>query len=643
MLLNKRGFISGNFSFLANLLNIVGVGLALFISYFLIYFDRMTTHRLELVFHASIVMGLAAVISHLSEKNRTLPKKYHLVGNRLYFYAIALALVGYMVGALIGLERNVQLMVVNAVILWASLSIISRYLKQIKFWAGPRERIVLWDNFGQISHLVRHLQLIDGYELVGVFDHHGVHDGSEVIGLSRGQVIDLITNDQIDLILTSDLRDESLEVFRTELKVSGVKKKVQYEVMQPFVPGLRVLADEIDFERLLDREPVQPDEGLMFQSVQDRKILVSGGGGSIGAEIARQIAVYKPSLIVLLDQSEFGLYNIEIQLNQLLHSRGLNTQVVPLLGSVTDRNRLNAIFQAYQIDTVYHAAAYKHVPMVEHNILEGVRNNVLGTRIIAEAAAQHAVNSFILVSTDKAVRPTSIMGATKRFSELVVQGLVSEYPETCFAVVRFGNVLGSSGSVIPRFIDQIKQGGPVTVTHKDVTRYFMSIPEAAQLVIQAGAMATGGEVYLLEMGQPIKIADLAKRLTQETGFKVGKGEKGESDGIELHYTGLRPGEKLYEELLVDGNARKTMHPRIMVAQDFSLEWSEVKLLLAELTEGLNDNDCVSVRDVLLHAGTDYVPQHGLNDLLWLTLEPEPKLTAENVVPIFEESIQKKVV
>ena len=635
-----------NFPLIAYVSNLLGVIVALTLSYYLVYFDEIGIFQLELAVHGMTACLLFGFAFHLAERERPKADRFLLTSNRIYIYLLGFLVLSYGVAYVIPLGHSVQLMIISTVIVGVVLSILAGYLRSLKRRITPKERLLLWDNFQHPLQLASQLKQSDSYELLGVLrgaENEEIENDSKVITYTKAQIIQLIRSEGVEVIVTSNSEEESLQAFQTELKIKGLRNAVRIEVLNPSLSELNFVTDELNIEKLLDRDSIVPDEGLMHLAAHGKRIIVTGAGGSIGAEIALQIAVYEPSLILLLDQSEFGLYSIEIRLNQMLSARGLTTQVVPLLGSVTDPNRLNAIFQAYQIDTVYHAAAYKHVPMVEHNILEGVRNNILGTRIIAEAAAQHGVNSFILVSTDKAVRPTSIMGATKRFSELVVQGLVSEYPETCFAVVRFGNVLGSSGSVIPRFIDQIKQGGPVTVTHKDVTRYFMSIPEAAQLVIQAGAMAAGGEVYLLEMGQPIKIADLAKRLIHEMGFKVNGGEKGESDGIELRYTGLRPGEKLYEELLVDGNARKTKHPRIMVAQDFALEWSKVEFLLSELSEGLKDNDCVSVRDVLLHAGTGYVPQHGLNDLLWLTLEPEPKLTAENVVPIFEESVQKKVV
>jgi len=292
-----------------------------------------------------------------------------------------------------------------------------------------------------------------------------------------------------------------------------------------------------------------------------------------------------------LDHSEYSLYAIESELRaQLSANPQLNTELIPLLGNVRDAERLEAIFKKWSIDTVYHAAAYKHVPLVEHNPSEGLQNNVLGTLNLAQTAKQHHTKNFVLISTDKAVRPTNVMGATKRFAELVLQALANEENSgTCFSMVRFGNVLGSSGSVVPLFREQIRAGGPVTLTHAEVTRYFMTIPEAAQLVIQAGAMAKGGEVFVLDMGQPVKIYDLAKRMVELSGLSVKNPETGEGD-IEIVVTGLRPGEKLYEELLIGENPTSTTHPRIMMAKEDFLPWQALNAELALLQDGLAKDD-----------------------------------------------------
>jgi FlaA1/EpsC-like NDP-sugar epimerase len=348
---------------------------------------------------------------------------------------------------------------------------------------------------------------------------------------------------------------------------------------------------ELDPDDLLGREPVAPNRGLIEKNILGKTVLISGAGGSIGSELCRQILQVGPKQLLLLDHSEYGLYAIESELRTQLNANpGLKTELIPLLGNVRDAERLEAIFTKWSIDTVYHAAAYKHVPLVEHNPSEGLQNNVLGTLNLAQAAKKHRTTNFVLISTDKAVRPTNVMGATKRFAELVLQALASQADSgTCFSMVRFGNVLGSSGSVVPLFREQIRAGGPVTLTHAEVTRYFMTIPEAAQLVIQAGAMAKGGEVFVLDMGQPVKIYDLAKRMVELSGLSVKNPQTGEGD-IEIIVTGLRPGEKLYEELLIGENPTSTTHPRIMMAREDFLPWEALRAELVLLQEGLSKDD-----------------------------------------------------
>jgi FlaA1/EpsC-like NDP-sugar epimerase len=319
---------------------------------------------------------------------------------------------------------------------------------------------------------------------------------------------------------------------------------------------------EIDVEDLLSRPPVAPDESLMQATVLDKSVLVTGAGGSIGSELCRQILRIRPRTLVLFELSELALYTIDKELESLAKQMGIGCRIVPLLGSVQDEARVREIMDHFDVETVYHAAAYKHVPLVEKNIIEGVCNNVLGTLRTARAARDAGVETFVLVSTDKAVSPTSIMGASKRFAELVLQALQENANGTRFAMVRFGNVLESSGSVVPLFRDQIRRGGPVTVTHPEIIRYFMTIPEAAQLVIQAGGMAHGGEVFVLDMGEPVKIRDLAARMIKLMGLTVKDGDNPNGD-IEISFTGLRPAEKLYEELLIGENVAGTEHPRIM--------------------------------------------------------------------------------
>ncbi|MEO8021606.1 nucleoside-diphosphate sugar epimerase/dehydratase [Polaromonas sp.] len=374
------------------------------------------------------------------------------------------------------------------------------------------------------------------------------------------------------------------------------------------LPGLADLATgrvtvqdfkELDIEDLLGRDPVPPNTDLLARNLAHKVVLVTGAGGSIGSELCRQILLERPRQLLLLDHNEFGLYSIHQELQGLCSAEGLLSELVPLLGSVANPQRLQEICQAYQPATVFHAAAYKHVPMVESNPAEGILNNVFGTLNMARAAIANGVAQFVLVSTDKAVRPTNIMGASKRMAELVLQALAGQAMNaaTCFGMVRFGNVLGSSGSVVPLFRAQLASGGPLTVTHPEVTRYFMTIPEAAQLVLQAGAMAVGGEVFVLDMGEPVRIMDLARRMVELSGLTVRDDDNSGGD-IEIAVTGLRPGEKLYEELLIGDNPTPTAHPRIMKAHEDYLAWPELDVHLQTLRRAADGSDVVAIKAVL---------------------------------------------
>ena len=382
----------------------------------------------------------------------------------------------------------------------------------------------------------------------------------------------------------------------------------QLHVHTRSLPGLSDLASgrvtvqdfrELDVEDLLGREAVTPRAGLLASSLRGQTILVTGAGGSIGSELCRQILHEHPRRLLLLDHSEFGLYTLHRELHGWCESDGSAVELVPLLASVVNPRRLDWICATYQPDAVYHAAAYKHVPMVECNPSEGIFNNVFGTLNMAQAAQAAGVARFVLVSTDKAVRPTNLMGASKRMAELVLQALASQTDErgTCFSMVRFGNVLGSSGSVVPMFREQISRGGPLTITHPEVTRYFMTIPEAAQLVLQAAVMARGGEVFVLEMGDPVKIIDLARRLVELSGLQVRDGRQPEGD-IEFAFIGLRPGEKLYEELLIGDNPTPTSHPRIMKAHEDFMAWPELMASLQQLSQAASAEDVIAIRSVL---------------------------------------------
>ncbi|MEZ8144290.1 nucleoside-diphosphate sugar epimerase [Enterovibrio norvegicus FF-454] len=376
---------------------------------------------------------------------------------------------------------------------------------------------------------------------------------------------------------------------------------------------------DVDIDDLLGRDSVVPQTALLEANIRGKVVMVTGAGGSIGSELCRQIVQHGPSKLVLFELSEFGLYSIDRELTCLVAEQGLAVDIVPLLGSVQRINRLAVTFKSFNVQTVYHAAAYKHVPLVEYNVVEGVRNNVFGTYYAAKAAVKAGVESFVLISTDKAVRPTNVMGTTKRMAELALQALAEEEAitghNTRFCMVRFGNVLGSSGSVIPLFKRQIASGGPVTVTHPDIIRYFMTIREAAQLVIQAGAMGKGGDVFVLDMGEPVRIVDLATNLIQLSGLDV-KSQDNPHGDIEIAYTGLRPGEKLYEELLIGDNVERTAHERIMTANERYLPLSDYTVLMDKLDKACHDFDHQAIRQILLEAPTDFSPTDGIGDLVW---------------------------
>ncbi|ANS84211.1 Capsular polysaccharide biosynthesis protein CapD [Vibrio scophthalmi] len=376
---------------------------------------------------------------------------------------------------------------------------------------------------------------------------------------------------------------------------------------------------DVPIEDLLGRDAVAPQQALMEANIKGKVVMVTGAGGSIGSELCRQILKQKPKTLVLFELSEFGLYSIERELSLLKEAEGGEVEIIPLLGSVQCSHRLLTAMQSFQVQTVYHAAAYKHVPLVEYNVVEGVRNNIYGTYYTAKAAVEAGVESFVLISTDKAVRPTNVMGTTKRMAELGLQALAEQENQkengTRFCMVRFGNVLGSSGSVIPLFKKQIKAGGPLTVTHPDITRFFMTIPEAAQLVIQAGAMGKGGDVFVLDMGESVKITDLAENLIRLSGLSV-KNEENPHGEIEIQFSGLRPGEKLYEELLIGDNVGQTAHERIMTAQEVFLSLDKYNTLLETLDFACHNLEHENIRQLLLEAPTGFQPTDGIGDLVW---------------------------
>ena len=433
-------------------------------------------------------------------------------------------------------------------------------------------------------------------------------------------------------------------------QIIGLLSKTKISVRT--LPGLSDIASgkvtlsdvrELDIDDLLGREPVKPNGLLLNRNTHNKTVLVTGAGGSIGSELCWQVLKTQPRRLLLVEMSEFALYQIHQEIQSALEllevSLGHDFEVVPLLASVCDEVRMHEIMDTWKPQTIYHAAAYKHVPLVEHNPAEGVRNNVWGTKVCAEAAVRNGVQNFVLISTDKAVRPTNIMGATKRLAEMVLQALNEAKPyadsptikvnnsatstRTCFAMVRFGNVLGSSGSVVPLFREQIKNGGPITLTHPEITRYFMTIPEAAQLVIQAGAMGSGGDVFVLDMGKPVRIYDLASRIVKLSGLTL-IDERNPHGDIEIKVTGLRPGEKLYEELLIGDNPKPTQHPRILKAQEKFMPWEQLQGELHSLNLALSVNDAPLIRNFLQKLVTGYQPSEEVVD--WVHLEQERQAT-----------------
>ena len=455
--------------------------------------------------------------------------------------------------------------------------------------------------------------------VVFIDDMQELH-GASIAGIKvhpSSELSDLIAKFKFSEILLAmpSLAKSHQKRILDKLEVLKVKTKVTPPVASLVSGELRVQdVRSIEIEDLLGRDQVAPDLNLIASCITGKSVMVTGSGGSIGSELCRQIIRLQPSHLVLLEMSEFALYSIKQELKSIKTHFGLDVELLPFLGSVLDKEKCKRILTTFCVDTVYHAAAYKHVPLVEHNPIEGITNNVFGTLSIAEAAIAAEVKCFVLISTDKAVRPTNVMGSTKRFAELILQAFSREQSTTRFCMVRFGNVLGSSGSVVPLFRQQIMAGGPITLTHPEITRYFMTIPEAAQLVLQAGAMGEGGDVFVLDMGEPGKIMDLAERMIHLSGLEVRS--KTAPDGIDIEHVGLRPGEKLYEELLIGDNVEGTEHPLIMRAQESEIPWSELHVLLRDLQAACEHFNYEEVRLLLQRAVVEYAPQCGIEDFIW---------------------------
>ncbi|CAH7487534.1 Capsular polysaccharide biosynthesis protein CapD [Vibrio chagasii] len=488
-----------------------------------------------------------------------------------------------------------------------------------------RKKVLIYGAGAAGRQLALALRTSETHKVVGFIDEDKTLENTIIMGLGvcdireSESLLNKYNVEQILLAVPSASRSRRKQILDSLVHLSA--EVLTVPDMKDIVEGNASIDElkDVPIEDLLGRDPVEPQQALMEANIKGKVVMVTGAGGSIGSELCRQIIKQSPNTLLLFELSEFGLYQIDRELSTLVDDQGLNVKIIPLLGSVQRINRLATVMKSFEVQTVYHAAAYKHVPLVEYNVVEGVRNNVFGTYYTAKAAIEANVESFVLISTDKAVRPTNVMGATKRVAELGLQALAkqenSKQGGVRFCMVRFGNVLGSSGSVIPLFKKQIAKGGPITVTHPDIIRYFMTIPEAAQLVIQAGAMGKGGDVFVLDMGEPVKITDLAENLIHLSGLDV-KSDNHPYGDIEIHFSGLRPGEKLYEELLIGDDVAKTAHERIMTANERFLAIDEYRELINGLDQACHNFEHDKIRQLLLDAPTEFSPSDGIGDLVW---------------------------
>jgi FlaA1/EpsC-like NDP-sugar epimerase len=492
-----------------------------------------------------------------------------------------------------------------------------------------KERVIIYGAGSSGRQLAQSLIQGSEYCAIAFIDDDKKIQKSTIQGItvfSRSEIKNIVDKHSVTRILLAMPRENKKRI----AKVLSRLENLPIEILS--IPGSADLVSgkatidelqQVSINDLLGRESVRPNQALLQANIKNKVVMITGAGGSIGSELCRQILTQNPTKIVLMELSEFALYSINGELQQLARKLDYELTIVPLLGSVQRKTRLLTIMRTFGVQTIYHAAAYKHVPVVEHNVIEGVRNNIFGTLFVAEAAIEAQVETFVLISTDKAVRPTNVMGTTKRMAELVLQALADKTKQakgkTRFCMVRFGNVLGSSGSVVPLFREQIKNGGPITVTHPEIIRYFMTIPEASQLVIQAGAMGKGGDVFVLDMGDPVKIADLAAKMVHLSGMTVINDSNPDGD-IAIEYTGLRPGEKLFEELLIGDDITQTDHRRIMSAHESWLPWPELEIILIKLDEACHQFAHEDIRRLLLQAPTGFVPKDGICDLVWKAKE-----------------------
>ena len=487
-------------------------------------------------------------------------------------------------------------------------------------FAEQRDKVIIYGAGSSGTELFEALQSSPRYEVAAFVDDDSRLTGGHILNKKiypATEIESLVTKlavAQVFLAMPSVSRQRRREII-DRLTQMSVKIK-QLPSLQEIAEGKVTVSTmrRVDILDVLDRQTVEPEQALLEKNIRNKNVLVTGAGGSIGSELCRQIIKNQPKCLVLYELSEYALYAIHQELllwqaSKVTNDTDLPTEIIALLGNVNNQQKLNKVFNKYAINTVYHAAAYKHVPIVEYNPFEGAINNAKGTYHCVQAAIESKVDTFVLISTDKAVRPTNVMGASKRLAELVCQGFSNQHPHTTISMVRFGNVLGSSGSVVPLFTKQIAKGGPITVTHPEVTRYFMTIPEAANLVIQAGAMAQGGEVFVLDMGKPVKIVDLARRMIHLSGYEV-KDETNPGGDIEIVFSGLRPGEKLYEELIIgEDNIEPTQHSLIMQAREHSFELAEIEVTLSQLDQRAQSDDVVWLKQQLAYfvEGYKYKP------------------------------------
>lgn len=592
---------------------------AIIFAFFAAYIIRMGVNDIQIELPEYIVLSVLAFITiglfKLFDVYRSVVRYFNAkaflrVQALLIISSCIFYLEGYLLNAFVPLSVVIIYLVIATTLITGARYSFGFIVE--KKWFDEREGVVIYGASSTGRQLANALSQGAKYQPLAFIDEKKRYVHRTVVGLkvhshkSLPELIEkygkfkvLIAISQVDPIRLKQIL-ASLEPYAIEL--------LSVPSMSDMVSGKHSIDElrEVSVQELLGRKSVAPIPELLSANITNKIVMVSGAGGSIGKELCRQIAQHNPALLILLDVCEAFLYEINQELSEHLIETKNPLEIVPLIGNVQNGMLMRHIFKEHKVQTIYHAAAYKHVPMVERNVIAGVTNNVFGTYEIAQAAVDSQVETFVLISTDKAVRPTNVMGASKRLAELVLQGLAKREHKTRFIMVRFGNVLGSSGSVVPLFKKQIKRGGPITITHPDIIRYFMTIPEAAQLVVQAGAMGNGGDVFVLDMGAPVKIVDLAYNMTHLMGLTI-KDEQNPDGDIEIKFSGLRPGEKLYEELLIDDHAKKTFHKRILTANERSLCWPDVIDILDQLIEAMKNEDDNGIRRVLMNAPLGYNP------------------------------------